>query len=222
MTSLTIRINKVHYPVTALGPGSRVGIWVQGCSIGCDGCISKDTWPADAGREVAVPELVEELLAVIESDPTLTGLTISGGEPTEQAQAVQEVIESLRDRVKISEGRELDVLLYSGLAWKALNTRFPELVSAVDAVIAEPFVANRAPGPTWAGSANQSLRILTDLGRARFPQTAESEDDRPQLQVVVRDGKLWTVGIPRPDDLERMRALAALRGVEIEDVSWRP
>ncbi|MCT5046402.1 radical SAM protein, partial [Pseudomonas aeruginosa] len=27
-----------------MGTGRRLGIWFQGCSIRCPGCISADTW----------------------------------------------------------------------------------------------------------------------------------------------------------------------------------
>ena len=42
--SMALVVNRVHFPVTALGPGRRLGVWVQGCSIGCAGCLAHDTW----------------------------------------------------------------------------------------------------------------------------------------------------------------------------------
>ncbi len=50
----TIELNKAHWPVTVLGPGRRIGLWVQGCSIHCPGCVSQDTWPKDAARRIAI------------------------------------------------------------------------------------------------------------------------------------------------------------------------
>lgn len=41
---MEIAINKIHFPVSTLGFGQRLGIWFQGCSIRCPGCISRDTW----------------------------------------------------------------------------------------------------------------------------------------------------------------------------------
>src|ERR1043165_1857353 len=54
----TLQLNKAHWPVTVLGPGRRIGLWVQGCTIGCRGCVSQDTWPSDAKKTVAVQDLV--------------------------------------------------------------------------------------------------------------------------------------------------------------------
>ena len=55
MTS--IAISRVHFPVTTLGPRRRLGIWMQGCSIRCPGCISADTWATGRGV-VALPQLL--------------------------------------------------------------------------------------------------------------------------------------------------------------------
>lgn len=43
------RLNKIQYPVYNLGPGRRVGIWVQGCDLGCEGCVNQTLWGRGAG-----------------------------------------------------------------------------------------------------------------------------------------------------------------------------
>ena len=77
-----LRISRLHYPVTVLGPGRRIGIWVQGCSIGCPGCLSQDTWSPDAAEPVSVARVIETCRRV--SKDELDGVTISGGEPFDQ------------------------------------------------------------------------------------------------------------------------------------------
>ena len=57
----TIAISRIHYPVTTLGPGKRIGIWMQGCSIRCPGCISADTWAPGRGV-VRVRSVIERIL----------------------------------------------------------------------------------------------------------------------------------------------------------------
>jgi anaerobic ribonucleoside-triphosphate reductase activating protein len=70
----------MHFPVTTLGPGRRVGVWLQGCSIRCQGCISVDTWIKDRGI-TTVDEVVTALqLWLSRAD----GITVSGGEPFDQ------------------------------------------------------------------------------------------------------------------------------------------
>ena len=44
LATQSVSISRLHFPVTTLGPGHRIGIWFQGCSIRCEGCLSMDTW----------------------------------------------------------------------------------------------------------------------------------------------------------------------------------
>jgi anaerobic ribonucleoside-triphosphate reductase activating protein len=46
---MKLALSPIHYPVRSLGPGAQAGIWFQGCSIRCRGCISSDTWAPDRG-----------------------------------------------------------------------------------------------------------------------------------------------------------------------------
>ena len=55
---VAISVNKAHFPVTVLGPGRRIGLWLQGCNIGCKGCLSRDTWAREPGKDMAVDALL--------------------------------------------------------------------------------------------------------------------------------------------------------------------
>src|SRR6185503_5851184 len=73
----TMRLSRLHYPLTELGPGRRAGVWFQGCTIRCPGCMSVDTWPRRPERAVPVAEVLGWLAGLGPVD----GVTISGGEP---------------------------------------------------------------------------------------------------------------------------------------------
>ena len=75
---MKLQLNRVAHPVTVLGPGRRLGLWVQGCHIRCAGCASVDTWDPAGGRPVDTEELAEDLASTIVEN-RLTGLTITGG-----------------------------------------------------------------------------------------------------------------------------------------------
>jgi anaerobic ribonucleoside-triphosphate reductase activating protein len=90
MTSITL--SRLHFPVTTLGPGKRIGIWLQGCSIRCPGCISADTWSATEGL-TTTEAVIEALLPWL---PDAEGITISGGEPFDQPEALQILLRELR------------------------------------------------------------------------------------------------------------------------------
>ena len=61
-----------------LGPGLRAVVWVQGCPLRCKGCISPAWTESRVARLVSPQELAAE---VISNNPTIEGITISGGEP---------------------------------------------------------------------------------------------------------------------------------------------
>src|SRR5690348_16130882 len=106
-----IAISRLHFPVTTLGPGRRIGIWLQGCSIHCPGCISKDTWDPDQGWTS-----VHSVIAAVQHwMPDAQGITISGGEPLDQPVALRVLLQNLR---RISD---VDVLVYSGYFFNQLT-----------------------------------------------------------------------------------------------------
>ena len=37
-------LDRILYPVTSLGPGKRLCIWVSGCNARCEGCANPELW----------------------------------------------------------------------------------------------------------------------------------------------------------------------------------
>jgi anaerobic ribonucleoside-triphosphate reductase activating protein len=164
----TLLLSRAHYPVTVLGPGTRAGIWTQGCTIRCPGCLSRDTWPADAATAVPVAAVLGWLAAL----PAVDGVTISGGEPFQQPRALRELLYGIADW---RADRSIDILVYSGYAYSRLRRSAwsRELLEMCDAVVAGPYLARRAAtadrrAPAPRGSANQRLVPLSPLGRRRY------------------------------------------------------
>lgn len=58
------QLNKIQYPVYNLGEGKRIGIWVQGCSIECKGCINKTLWNNNGGKGISVVDLFNWVISV--------------------------------------------------------------------------------------------------------------------------------------------------------------
>ncbi|WP_034215799.1 4Fe-4S cluster-binding domain-containing protein [Actinoplanes subtropicus] len=214
---MRIRINRVHYPVVVLGYGRRAGLWVQGCGIGCAGCVSRDTWAADPATEVEVAA-VADWLAGLPDD--VDGVTISGGEPFDQPAALLALLGALH-AWRATRDRPIDLLAYSGRSMAALRARFGEQLARLDAVIPGPFVAAEAPGNKWRGSANQELIPLTPLGHERY----DAEVDRPAGQTRMQLGsdgdRIYHIGVPAPGDLAALEAAMARRGLGYAEASWR-
>jgi anaerobic ribonucleoside-triphosphate reductase activating protein len=216
---MKIRLNKAHFPVTTLGLGQRIGLWVQGCHIQCPGCLSRDTWEPDPAREVEL-ELVLAWCRYVAPEGC-DGVTISGGEPFEQPVALAALLDGLTTwRHEIA--RSFDILCYSGFPLRHLERQYPNILIRLDAIIPEPYVDSLPRGKVWRGSANQPLVPLSPLGRKRYAALLAAEPDgKGKLQVSVDAEGVWYIGIPDRGDMDRLEAAAYRRGVVLGGVSWR-
>ena len=191
---MRIDISRVHFPVTTLGPGRRLGIWFQGCSIRCPGCISADTWATGKGH-LEMRELFDRIAAWL---PEAEGVTISGGEPFDQTEALEALLRGLRERTAV------DILVYSGHSLETLAGWMATLGGLIDALITDPFVLSAPQTLPIRGSDNQRLHMFTDLGRARFAGYDDPAHGNPAFDVMFEDdGTVWLAGIPRRGDFER-------------------
>jgi anaerobic ribonucleoside-triphosphate reductase activating protein len=217
---VTVELNKAHWPVTVLGPGRRIGLWLQGCTIHCPGCVSQDTWPRDARKAIAVTDLVAWCRRVSEGAPD--GVTISGGEPFEQAAGLQALLSRLA-AWRREAGLDFDLLCYSGLPLRVLEKRHPKVLALLDAVIPEPYVDHLPQGGAWRGSANQPLVPLSERGRARYAVHVDAAvaPGEKRMQVAVEGRRVWMIGIPGRGDMAAVESLCASRGLSLTDVSWR-
>ncbi|VWB32301.1 radical SAM protein [Burkholderia aenigmatica] len=201
---MDIRVSRLHFPVTTLGPGQRIGIWFQGCTIRCPGCISMDTW-AHAGGETTVDALLAQVRTWL---PDATGITISGGEPFDQPDALIALLHGLR---QLSAG---DILVYSGHPIESLDDTLARADGLIDALISDPFDIDAPQTRTLRGSDNQRLHCLTALGHARFAQYEHAPRHTGKALDVMfdEDGSVWFAGIPGRDDFHRLRDLLTDQG----------
>lgn len=215
MSSAKLHLSRIHFPVRTLGPGARIGIWFQGCSIRCRGCISMDTWDPRRGETT-----VEAVLGVLE--PWLQeadGITISGGEPFDQADALRLLLTALRGH------HAGDILVYSGYPLEALPLESVE--GLVDVLIVDPFDAESGQSLALRGSDNQRLIPLTALGRSRYGRDVLVDGRADTLEIMFDDetGEVFLAGIPRRGDLRRLARILAESGHRVattEDVRHEP
>jgi anaerobic ribonucleoside-triphosphate reductase activating protein len=202
-----IAISRIHFPVTKLGPGRRVGIWVQGCSIRCSGCISVDTWAQGRGRTV-VSDVLGAIAAWI---PGAEGFTISGGEPFDQADALAGLLAGIR---KLSMA---DILVFTGHPLEAIAPQLSSMEGLIDALIADPFDETATQTLALRGSDNQRLVPLTPLGRKLFGDYDRPADARERAVDVMFDdnGEVWLAGIPARDDFRRLQRLLQDAGADV-------
>ena len=94
---MNLRIHDVLPRSRANGPGVRYTIWLQGCSIHCPGCSNTDTWDPQGGYEKSVADIIKD----IKAEPGLDGVTITGGEPLDQYEAVLELCKRLFGKTSV-------------------------------------------------------------------------------------------------------------------------
>src|SRR5712692_5954806 len=81
----------------ANGPGLRAVVYFQGCSLQCAGCWNPDTHKF-RGMEVTVLEVAQRFDEASRLE-RLQGVTFSGGEPMQQAEALLELMREIRKAV---------------------------------------------------------------------------------------------------------------------------
>lgn len=216
----TLQLSRLHHPVESLGFGRRAGIWFQGCTVHCPGCVSVDTWRSDRSKECSVEDVSAWLIAL--DDSRLDGITISGGEPSDQPAALVSLLARLSEWIG-TQGRDVDVLLYTGRELSEFDALVPGALDLVDAVVSGPFVADLAGEDALRGSANQQVTAITELGRSRYPaDTLEADygSQRSRMAVHVDGSSIWMVGIPLPGTMPALSAALRDRGVDLVKESW--
>jgi anaerobic ribonucleoside-triphosphate reductase activating protein len=211
---IEIRLNRpVRYGITTLGYGSRIAIWLQGCTLACPGCVSRDTWAARGGSLLEAEALADMILTAAGD---FDGLTISGGEPFQQAEALGELLRLVR----AGAPEEFDVLCYSGYLMRRLRSWYPQIVGLLDVLVDGPFRIDEPTLLPWRGSGNQVLHRLTPLAERRYAD-ADVPVPRPRLQVVsLDDREVELAGIPAAGALEAIAAGFREEGFELRGASW--
>lgn len=142
------------------GPGFRLSVFTQGCPHHCEGCHNPQTHDFSGGYSASV----EEILDAFEKDPLQRGITLSGGEPFCQAEALLPLCEQIKAMGK-------DIWAYSGYTYEQLIA--PDgpkgaaaLLNLCDVLVDGPFVLMQRNLNLWyRGSENQ--RVI-DLNATRL------------------------------------------------------
>lgn len=133
----------------------RYVFWVQGCPFACPGCFNPSTWAFTGGYLKTVEELVKDILA-----SGCDGLTISGGEPLLQREALLELIIQLEPYV-LQGILKYGIICYSGFEIEEVEKfeRSEELLGLLDVLIDGKFVENLKTVDSIAGSSNQRFHF---------------------------------------------------------------
>jgi len=135
------------------GPGFRYAVFTQGCTLCCDGCHNPDTWDINGGYEMSVDDIIKEML----SNPLTDGLSLSGGEPFEQAADCASLAAAARDN-------GLNVWVFTGRTYEELQEESKtvsevfDLLNLTDVLVDGRFIlSERTLSVKWCGSKNQRV-----------------------------------------------------------------
>lgn len=186
MTNARISLGRMYYPVKALGPGNRVGIWLNGCSRCCIGCISPELQIYDPSKEVSIIDLIQMIQQI---KAPIDGFTISGGEPFYNPKALDELMQAL---VLISD----DILVFTGYTIEELRAMADDAVNSVlkncAALVDGPYIKELNDGKGLRGSSNQRCFIYKYQDRYRGIEATERT-----VQNIIYGNKVLTIGIPQ-------------------------
>jgi anaerobic ribonucleoside-triphosphate reductase activating protein len=143
--------------------------------------------------------------------PQTDGITISGGEPFDQEQALQELLSSVRSSTAA------DVLVYSGYGIEALSSHLAKMSGLFDALISDPYLVDAPQTLALRGSDNQRLHLLTALGQERLSsyQRLMTAGDRAFDLMIDEDSTFWLAGIPGREDFKRLSAALSQQNHQI-------
>ncbi len=145
----TLRIAGAVQESIVDGPGIRYVIFTQGCPFHCKGCHNEQSWDLKGGLEVNLGVLYDEMT----SNPLVTGVTFSGGEPFIQP-------EPLTVFAKIAKSQGYSLWSYTGFTFDKLLTdpKRRALLELLDVVVDGPFVLEKKSLELdFRGSSNQRI-----------------------------------------------------------------
>lgn len=153
---MEVRIHRILTGSRANGPGIRNVVWFQGCTLGCPGCFNPQTHDPRGGQIIKTEDLCEKLLSL---KHPCDGITISGGEPFQQAEALLELLQELQKQ------KAPPILVFSGYSINEL--KIDPICAAclpfIDALICGPYDRKTPPVyERFCSSGNQELVLLSE------------------------------------------------------------
>ena len=149
----------------ANGLGIRVSLFVSGCTHRCKNCFNSIAWDFNYGKPFT--KEVEDSIIEMLSKPSVSGLTLLGGEPMEPVN--QEGLIGFLRRVK-KEVPNKNIWCYTGytlendlLTGRAHTSLTEEILSYIDVLVDGKFVEElKSLMLKFRGSSNQRLINLPE------------------------------------------------------------
>ena len=215
---LKLRVFNIIKNTKVEGPGNRYCIWVQGCSRHCKGCQAVHTWSHDGGELYEVKDIIDDILKTANKSypknnnfdhssmgesASIEGVTFLGGEPFEQAEALGEIAEGVKNT-------GLSVVCFTGGKLEELksNPINKKLLDNIDLLIDGEFIEELVDySRPWCGSSNQRYHFLTNRYNAEIFKKYKNK-----VEInISKNGQIFMNGI---GNFEEILKKISLKGVK--------
>lgn len=136
----------------ANGPGVRATLFVSGCTHDCLNCFNEPYQSFDYGNAWD-EEALEKFMSYV-MDPNVKGVTILGGEPMQQDEALLKLVK------RIKAETDKTIWIYSGYTYEVIlqNEHRRAILSECDVLVDGPFIeALKNLNLRFRGSSNQRI-----------------------------------------------------------------
>ena len=158
------------------GPGIRFVVFGQGCPHRCPGCQNPQTHDFSGGYDTTT----ERLLAEIRKNPMLKGITLSGGDPFVQPEAMAELAEEAH---KLG----LNVVTYTGYTIEELlnglegHPGWRRLLEQSDTLVDGRFILEQKSMLLKTSGLLIPALLWSKAGRWKSPSTTRLSSNFPEI-----------------------------------------
>lgn len=136
--------------------GITVSLWTVGCPHHCKGCHNKNLWDYDAGQDIPIKTVINEIKEKISKNEFMRNFSVLGGEPLDP-QNIKDVLTVLKE-IRAAYP-SVKIYLWTGYTLEELQEReeFDEVLKYIDVLIEGRFVEELKQNLPLRGSSNQRV-----------------------------------------------------------------
>ena len=178
---ILLRIASIVKDSIVDGPGLRFVVFVQGCSHNCKGCHNPQTHDPKGGYEISIEEILDQL----DQARLVEGVTLSGGDPFDQA------LSCAKFAVEVKHlNPKYTIWTYTGYTYEQIlasnKYEWKLLLDVTDVLVDGPFIdSEKSYELKFRGSKNQ-----------RLIDVAASRDHGAVVEFQIQDNILDKFKIP--------------------------
>lgn len=149
----TVKLAGIIHESLINGPGMRRVLFAQGCMHNCKGCFNTHTHSFNDGEAFNIGNIIND----IKKNPLIKGVTFSGGDPVEQADAFSQIAKEVKKLNK-------DIWCYTGYTFEEIlknsdkKVELRELIENIDVLVDGKFdISKKDDNLKYRGSSNQRI-----------------------------------------------------------------